>query len=114
MADFVIKKDNTSPAIERQLTDENGNALDVSSAGDIRFVMGQVPGETPKVGDNLAGNVSMPNGGGDGVVKYEWQTGDTDTAGRFKAEFEVEWQDGTIEDFPIGYHLIILVRQDVG
>jgi hypothetical protein len=41
-----------------------------------------------------------------GVVKYDWVAGDTETAGDFECEFEVTEADGALRTFPNdGYKL---------
>ena len=43
---------------------------------------------------------------------YDWQEGDTDTAGTFFAEFEVTNANGTKETFPNDKPLTITVKAD--
>jgi uncharacterized protein YfaS (alpha-2-macroglobulin family) len=46
-----------------------------------------------------------------GVVRYSWGTDDTDEAGRYRAEFEVTYADGSVETFPNdGFHDVVLTR----
>lgn len=113
MSDFYIKRNDTSPAIKYQLQDDAGDAVDISGANDVRFLMRQRGGDTVKVDDNLAGNVSLVDAS-TGIVQYDWQDGDTDTAGQWWAEWEVEYSDGTIETFPNDQYILVRVEEDIG
>ena len=45
----------------------------------------------------------------DGTVEYRWAVGDTDTPGKYRAEWEVIWSDGTPETFPtVGFDIVIV------
>jgi hypothetical protein len=47
-----------------------------------------------------------------GVVQYDWQTGDTDTVGIYYVEFQVTYSDSSIETFPnSGNEVVSVVRQ---
>jgi hypothetical protein len=48
-----------------------------------------------------------------GVVQYDWQSGDTDTAGSYYAEFEVTYNDGAVETFPNNQNLAISIRKEL-
>jgi hypothetical protein len=49
-----------------------------------------------------------------GIVQYQWVTGDTDVASSYKAEFEVAWGDGTFETFPNSKYIAVKVVPDLG
>lgn len=48
-----------------------------------------------------------------GVVRYDWQAGDTDTPGLYEAEFEVTYADGAVETFPNSDWIIIRIEGDI-
>jgi len=91
---FKIKQNDTSPLLQTTLTDPSGNAIDLSGCT-IRFHMKRYKASTAKID----GSVTVVDEEG-GVVRYAWQSGDTDTMGSYLAEFEVTYNDGTIETFP--------------
>lgn len=91
---FFIKQNDTSPALRATLKDSNGNIQNISGAT-ITFQMRSASSSTYKIN----GSASIADAGG-GVVEYEWQSGDTDTAGFYQAEFEVTYFDGKKETFP--------------
>src|SRR5678810_810097 len=88
MADFTISAGDLLPVIQAQLVDENGDPVSLASAT-VKFHMKQ-GALTPKV-NAVATIVDAPTG----MVKYDWVTADTDTAGEYDAEFEVTFTAGT-------------------
>lgn len=102
---FYIKQNDTSPAIQATLKDPDGTVVNLAGSS-VRFHMADMAG-TIKV-DTTATIVDN-----DGVVRYSWQAGDTDTAGLYKAEFEVTYADSTIETFPNEGKLIISIEPEI-
>lgn len=91
---FFIKQNDTSPSLQGTATDADGVAVPVTGAS-IQFHMRKSGATTPKV--SAAGTiVDGPNG----IMKYDWITGDTDTTGLFYGEFQVTYSGGAIETFP--------------
>lgn len=103
---FYIKRNDTSPAIRANLLDGDGNAVDVTAAT-IRFHMSE-PNGTVVI--DAAGTIVNAAGG---IVEYQWQAGDTDTAGYFNTEFEVTYGDGTIETFPNSTYQRVRIIEDL-
>lgn len=91
---FTIKRNDTSPVIQTTLTDPLGNAIDLTGAT-VRFHMKKYRASVAKI-DQPVTIVDEDAG----VVRYQWQSGDTDTVGSYQAEFEVSFIDGTVETFP--------------
>lgn len=113
MTDFKIKRNDTSPAIVYQLQDDDGNPVDISGYNEVRFLMLPRHGSSLTVDDDTGGNVVVDDAA-NGVVKYEWQSSDTDTAESFKAEWEVEYSDGTFETFPNDNFITVEILKDLG
>lgn len=103
MDTFTIKQNDTRPLLTRQLLDENGDAVDLTTADEVVFHMRGVITDGVCTIDDAAG----------GEVSYEWQTGDTATVGEYEGEFEVHWTDGGIQTFPNPGYLQISVGDDV-
>lgn len=88
-----LKQNDTSPTLDAILTDANGTVVDVTGAS-VRFHMLKIGATALKI-DAAATVVD----GTAGHVRYTLQSGDTDTPGTFKAEYQVTFIDGSIETF---------------
>ena len=105
MADFYIKRGDTGSPIRATLRDQSG-PVDLSGA-DVRFhMMDNV--EAVKV--DAESTVLAP---GDGDVQYEFGDEDVDTAGEYRAEWEVTFADGMVVTFPNHGFVHVLVSGDV-
>lgn len=104
---FFIKQNDTGPSIVASLKDADSAAIDLTGAA-VRFHMRSVGSATAKV--DAAATVTDQSGG---VVKYEWQAGDTDTVGQFQAEFEVTYVTGIVETFPNNTFILVQVVDDI-
>lgn len=107
MSTFYIKKGDTSPSLRATLTDGSGSIVRVSGA-EVRFHMSSVDSLDVKV-DAAATIIDGENG----VVEYAWSAADTDTTGRFYAEFEVTYIDSTVETFPNDGYFLVSIRGDL-
>lgn len=102
MADFYIKRNDTSPGLEYTLSPAT-----VLTGATVRFHMFASNG-VEKV-DAAATIEDAVNG----IVRYGWVAADVDTLGTFNAEFEVTFADGTITTYPNTKHLVILITPDL-
>lgn len=109
MADFTIKQGDTSPAIKSQLS-ADGSSIDLFNVTEVRFLMKK--SGTLVVDDDTNGAVSITDAA-NGIVKYEWQSGDTDNLSAHEAEWEVEYSDGTKETFPNDDYIKIKIKPDL-
>lgn len=107
--DFTIKTGDTAPALVGTLKDATGAVVNISTASAVRFIMKLKGSDTALI--DRAATVTNASGG---VVKYQWQTGDTDVIGTYNGEFEVAWGDGTFETFPNEKYLVIKIITDLG
>lgn len=102
---FSIKQNDTSPSLQALLKDADRNPIDLVGAS-VRFHMKSVEGVV-KVDASMT-VVNQDNG----IVQYDWVTGDTDTVGTYNVEFEVTYSDGAIETFPnTGSIVVNVVRE---
>lgn len=106
MSDFFLKTEDTSPALQITCQTSSGSVVNLTSAT-VRFIMKDDEG-TEKV--NAVATIVDAAAG---TVKYEWVTGDTDTAGLFISEFEVTFADSTIETFPNVDYIRISITEDL-
>ena len=103
-----LKRGDTRTAIRATLIGPDGVPVDLSSATRVRWLMADGRRETvmdreAEVTDAAAGRV---------LVTFE--PGDTDRAGLFVAEIEVQWSDGRRETYPTGGYLQIEIIPDLG
>ncbi len=104
---YYIKVGDYGQTITATCKDSAGVAVDLSGAAEVRFHMGlegataEVDAAASVVGDGTAGQVS-----------YTFAEGDTDTAGDYRAEFEVSWATAVIT-FPNDSYITVKVSEEV-
>ena len=107
-ADFSITQNDTSPAIEAFLKDDDG--VNVSLVGaTVTFSMRVAPSGAVKVNKQSCSLVDD----GNGEIKYQRVAADTDTADTYEAEFEVVYSGGLVETFPNDSYINVVVKDDV-
>lgn len=107
MADFTIKRNDTSKKIEATLKDVNKVAVDLTGAT-VRFHMRKKADGSAKVGAGATIVVAAS-----GTVEYSWLAADTDATGIYEAEWQVTFSGGLIETFPNGGYIEVEVKEDV-
>lgn len=109
MADLSIRQGDTAPALTWPLTDSNGDPLDLTGATTVTFVMRTLTAASAAVNAacTIVGNPTQ------GLVTYQWQAGDTATAGLFMGEFHVTQTDGTHITSPAGGYVEISIEQNL-
>ena len=104
---FVLKKGDTSPVLEATFKDYDGTAVSIAGAT-VKFLV------KTRDGISVVNSAMTITDGSIGVAEYEWQSGDTDTAGTYKVEFEVTFDNGSVETFPnTGYEMLV-IKEDLG
>ena len=104
---FYIKRNDTSPSMLATLQDADDNAISVNGAT-VRFHLRAI-GATAITVDSAAVIVSPL----EGIVRYDWDAADTDVAGSYQAEFEVTYNDGSIETFPNDGYIRVNITGDI-
>lgn len=107
MPDFIMKRNDTSPAIEIQLLDNSGSAVPTNGAT-VRFHMKRSIDDVVVI-DELATIVDDATG----IHRYEWIIEDTAVSGLYYAEWEVTFADSKIETFPNDRHQSISIVDDI-
>lgn len=108
MADFVIRKGDLLPELQATLTDQSGEAVDLTNTTGVRFHLRSPSQSSAKVASPAT--VVTP---ADGIVRYVWSGTDTDTPGRYWAEFEVTFSDGRKQTFPNPGYLSVLITEQL-
>lgn len=106
--DFTIKRNDTKPDLQVTLKGADGVAINLTGAT-VEFHM-KLPNAAALKVEAAATVVTAASG----IVKYVWQSGDTDTCGLYDGEFEITFGDGTKLTCPNPDHLKILVYEDLG
>jgi len=109
---FYIKEGDTSPAIEHQLQDDEGNSVDITGFQEVEFHFKKENVDEVKVNENTSGGVEVTDAA-QGKVQYNWSEGDTDETGDHEAEWEVTFADGTVETFPNRRNIDISVEEQI-
>lgn len=107
MNTFTIKRNDTAPAYEATLEAPAGTPVDLTGAT-VRFIMATPDMATVKV--NASATISDAAAG---EVTYSWQAADTDTAGTYRAEWQVTFGSGAIRTFPSNGYLSVVVLADL-
>jgi hypothetical protein len=102
---FTIKQNDTAPALEAQLLDSEGNPINLDMCG-VRFHM-----QSRYVKKTIIKPATIVDAE-NGLVRVDWQEGDTDTVSTYKCEFQVTFTDNTILTIPNdGYFQINIIRE---
>ncbi len=103
---FYIKQNDTSPSILAELKDANNTPVNLTAATAKVFIK-SVDG-TLKVNEDVQIiNEAL------GVVRYDWQVGDTDTVGTYSVEFQVTYTDNSVETFPNTGSVALVVTKEL-
>lgn len=106
MTDFTLKAGDTSPTLTATLTASDGTALDLSGAS-VQFQMRPSDATDGTLTVDAPATVTDP---ANGRVRYAWSSAETATAGRYHAEFDVEYADGSTETVPNAGWFFIHIR----
>lgn len=105
---FSIKQHDRSPDFSVTLEAPVGTPVDLTGTT-VTFLMTLVGATTAKV--NTTATVDSAE---DGEVSYAWGATDTDTAGLYRAEFQVTFAGGIKRTFPADDYLYVKVVSDLG
>jgi len=101
---FYIKQNNRVPLLQAQLTDEEDKPLNLQFVDSVLFRM-----YDPRSGETVTLSNAIIDNEANGVVQYAWESSDTNTPGRYRAEFVVRYPSGREESFPnFGYRDILV------
>lgn len=99
------------PYIKVQVKDASGDPVDLSGAT-IKASMKSLEDGSIKFQERITG-VTITDAA-NGRFEYRWQSGDTDTTGKFKMEFEITPASGGKFTLPkAGDSLIVEIKEDI-
>lgn len=112
---FTIKRGDTKPALRVQIEDENNKPINLSNVSKVRFIADtDTDTETSPVIDKNDSDPPLEIIDAEkGIVQYNWKEGDTDEAEGLLTEFEIEYNDGTVETFPNSGYILINIQPDI-
>lgn len=103
---FTIKQNDTSPAIRAALKTPNNKAVNLIGAT-VRFHMRN------KNRKLLINKLAIVENQESGIVRYDWEPGDTNLHGICFCEFEVTYEDESIETFPNNDYIRIRIVEEI-
>ena len=99
-----LKQNDLKPAAQTTLTTDGTTPVDLTNATSVTFKMREWGSNTLKVD-----TASVVTDAVNGTVEYRWASGDTDASGTYYAEWQVLWNDGDTQTFPvIGYDVVVI------
>lgn len=107
-ARFVIKRHARRPYLRMYVKDQDGNAFDFTGAVDVTFILSDFDGNLVFA---KTGVIETPVTSG--YLKYEWAAGDTDTAGEYRAEFDVNYGGSEKLTIPTKGNLLVKIYEDL-
>ena len=107
-ATFTIKRHARRPYLRISAKDKYGDPFDLTGALNATFIMYDSSGvakvNSPAV---LASPLTS------GVVYYAWGATDTNTAGEFRAEFDIVYSGGEKLTLPVKGNLSVRIYEDL-
>lgn len=104
---FYIKRGDTLPPLVVDLAYSDGSPLNLAGATG-RFLMRRL------YQTDLVIDADIPLDTDTGTATWNWADGGADIIGRYLAEIEIRFTDGSIQTFPTVGALLIHVVKDMG
>lgn len=105
---FNIKQNDTLPKLGAILQDEDKEPVDITGAT-VRFHMSPYNKDEVLI-DEEAEIIDAT----EGKVAYQWQTGDTETPGRYRGEFEINFLSNGKQTHPnCGKDIEIIISKEI-
>jgi hypothetical protein len=105
---WYVKQGDSYGYVTEQLLDEKLDPVDLTAIIELGFYMRE-RGAAPIVADTA--HTEVLGDPTEGIVRYQWQAGDLDTAGEFQFEWRVTFSTDQVQTFPSnGYNTIDVVR----
>ena len=109
MADYTIKQNDTYPPLEAVLSDATG-PIDLTTSTTITMILKATTGAVVPYLTKLCSIVNAPGG----RVRASWAPTDLDMAGTYNGEFEIIWDDSSVETVPNSGYFSLEIEPDLG
>lgn len=107
-ATFVIKRKARRPYLRMLVKDQDGDPINFAGAASVTFLMYDSAGN-----EVVSAPATIEAPSSSGVLRYAWGAGDTDTAGEFRAEFDVSYGVGDILTVPVKGNILVRIFEDL-
>jgi len=113
--DFIFQQHDTASPLRATLEDQNGDPVDIQAASVILRMAPIAGGTLALAGTAVVDQIGAgtATGGSMGVVHYNWPASGL-SAGLYAGEWQTTYLSGTIQSFPNGDPMLILVTKDLG
>lgn len=105
--EWYVKRNDTYSSVTEQLLDENLSPVNLSGCV-VKFNMRLKTAAVAKV----SSSATIVNAA-TGTVRYQWQGADTDTAGEYRAEWQVTFSSGRVQTYPNDTYNTIHILSDL-
>jgi len=103
-----LKQNDVGGVIERTLRDGFGVPANLTGAT-VVFSMRVKPAGTVKISAAGATLVTAV----DGLVRYTFTAGNTDTADEYEAEFQATYSNGDVQSYPEDGYIPVVITDDI-
>lgn len=107
---FNTKRHSQRPYLRMRVQDSEGDAFDFTGAVGATFVMYTKADEPVEKVNASAVIVGDPT---EGILEYQWEAVDVDTAGEYLAEFDVNYGAGETLTLPSNGNILVTIFADV-
>lgn len=105
----AMKQGDREPSIKRQLISKNDGSSISMAGATAKFLMMDANGNE-KI--NTVAVIESPES--DGIVRYDWESGDTSESGIFDAEFQITFSSGKIHTMPNDGYIKVEITEELG
>lgn len=107
-ARFVIKRNARRPFLRMYVKDQDDNAFDFTGALSAVFILSDSEGTLV-----FSKTAVIESPATSGYLSYEWGSGDTDTAGEYRGEFDVDYGGGQKLTVPVKGSIVVRIYEDL-